>query len=165
MNAAHLHLLINHLPVIGTLFALLLLAYGLGRGKEDVVKASLWALVIAAVAGAAAYLTGEPAEEVVERVGGVSETLIERHEEAALWATIGTGLVGLFALAGLLLHRGREVSRGFGAVALAATLFVVGGMAWTANLGGQIRHLEIRSGAQGTVPTEIGRGERDDDDD
>ena len=146
MSGAHLHLILNHIPVLGAVFGLLLLAYGVVRRNDGVVRASFWTLAIVGMAGLAAYLTGEPAEEIVEELPGISEAILERHEEAALLATIGGGIVGLAALAGLLLHRTRSVGNAFSAVMLVLTLGLFGAMAWTANLGGQIHHAEIRGG-------------------
>jgi uncharacterized membrane protein len=147
MSGAHLHLIVNHIPVLGAVFGLLLLSYGVVKRNDGIVRAGLWTLAIVGLTGLAAYLTGEPAEEVVEHLPGISESVIERHEEAAYLATIGGGVVGLVAIAGLFLHRaGRPVGGRFSALMLLLTLGLFGGMAWTANLGGQIRHAEIRSG-------------------
>lgn len=41
MNEAQLHLLTNHLPVMGSLFTVLLLLWGLIR-KSDEIKRSPW---------------------------------------------------------------------------------------------------------------------------
>jgi len=46
MNAAHAHLLLNHIPILGMLFGLLLLLYALVRGNDDIKKASFGAFVI-----------------------------------------------------------------------------------------------------------------------
>lgn len=170
MDAAQLHLLLNHVPVVGAIFGLGLLAWGMLRGRDAVVRAALGALVIAGVAGVATYLSGEPAEEVVEEVAGVSEALIERHEETAIWATGGAVLAGVVALAALAVHRGRSVSRGFATLVLALALGTSGLMGWTAHLGGQIRHPEIRRGAVAvggeTSPGgELEEGHEDDDSD
>lgn len=167
MEAVQLHLLLNHVPVIGTIFGLALLAYGLLRDQNTVVRAALWALVITGVAGVATYLSGEPAEEVIEEMAGVSEALIERHEEMAYWATGGAVVVGLVALVMLTLYRTREVGRGFAAVVLALALGTSGLMGWTAHLGGQVRHSEIRAGAVAGGGESIREGEdheREDDD-
>ena len=170
MSGAHLHLILNHVPVLGAVFGLLLLAYGLLRRSDPVVRASLWTLAVVGIAGLAAYLTGEPAEEIVEDLPGISEAILERHEEVALLATIGGGIVGLVALAGLAFHRSRPVASGFSAVMLLLTLGLFGGMAWTANLGGQIHHAEIRGGASqamrdaGAADDEDGGDEADDED-
>ncbi|MEN9678688.1 MAG: hypothetical protein RIS76_4584, partial [Verrucomicrobiota bacterium] len=59
-------------------------------------------------------------EEVVESLPGDAKAIIERHDDAAV-----------YALSGILV--------------LGASVIVGGLMAWTANLGGEIRHSEIRS--------------------
>ena len=84
-------------------------------------------------------------EEMVEHLSGFSENLVEQHEEAALIATIGLSLLGIAALVGLF-YRG--VRRWYPKAVLLGALLVSGLMAWTANLGGQIRHTEIRPGTQ-----------------
>lgn len=163
MNAAHLHLLLNHLPVVGTLGCVLLLALAAVRGSPELARVSLGLFVLVALAGAAAYLTGEPAEETVEHAAGVSEALIERHQAAALVALVLLSAVGVLSLAELLAFRRRAVPRAALLVTLLAALLPAAAMAYTANLGGQIRHAEIRSGAPAAVhPAEAGEaGERD----
>jgi uncharacterized membrane protein len=147
MSPLHVHLLLNHVPVIGTVIALALLAWAVLRGDERVGRASLGLLAVLAAVAVVAFLTGEPAEEAVEGVAGIPEALVERHEEAALLATIALGVVGALALAALLRFRRRTLSRGAMLVVLALGVVPAGAMAWTANLGGQIRHSEIRPGA------------------
>ena len=147
MSPVHLHLLLNHVPVIGTVIALGLLAWAVLRGDERVGRASLALLALLAAVAVVAFLTGEPAEEAVEGVAGIPEALIERHEEAALLATIALGVTGVLALAALVLRRGRTLSRGAMLVLLALGVVPAGAMAYTANLGGQIRHTEIRPGS------------------
>jgi hypothetical protein len=164
MSGAHLHLILNHVPVLGAVFGLLLLSYGLIRRNDGVVRASLWTLVVVGIAGLAAYWTGEPAEEVVENLPGISEAILERHEEAAFLATIGGGIVGLIALAGLALHRSRPVAGAYSAVMLLLTGGLFGVMAWTGNLGGQIHHSEIRGGSVQALQDAGSTDEEDDDD-
>ena len=147
MSPLHLHLLLNHVPVIGTVIALGLLAWAVLRGDERIGRASFVLLAVLAAVAVVAFLTGEPAEEAVEGVAGIPEALVERHEEAALLATIALGVTGALSLAALLLRRGRTLSRGAMLLLLAVGLVPAGAMAYTANLGGQIRHSEIRPGA------------------
>jgi uncharacterized membrane protein YeaQ/YmgE (transglycosylase-associated protein family) len=164
MNPVHLHLLLNHLPVIGTVVAIALLGYAVLRRSPELVRVGLGMFVLLALAGAVVYLTGEPAEELVEGLPGVSEAILERHEEAALFATILLGVVGAVALGGLLAFRTRAtgIPRGFAAAALLLALLPAGAMGYTANLGGQIRHTEIRPGAvaAGDVAENEARGEQ-----
>ena len=67
MSPVHWHLLLNHVPVIGTILGVLLLAWGTIRKSEELKQASLSIFIGAAVIAIPAFLTGEPAEEVAER--------------------------------------------------------------------------------------------------
>ena len=155
MNATHLHLMLNHIPVIGTGFALLLLLVALAKRSDEWKKVSLWFFVLIALLTVPAYVTGEPAEDGVKGLPGIAKAVIEQHEEAAGVAFGGTALVGVLALTGLVrFRRGRPVPGWFaGAIVLLAV--IAGGlMAWAANLGGQVRHTEIRAGSASPQPTE-----------
>lgn len=66
MNLTHLHLLLNHLPVVGTICGAGLLAFTLSRRSNDLKRAALGLLVISALVAIPAYLTGEPAEDGVK---------------------------------------------------------------------------------------------------
>ncbi len=147
MNATHLHLMLNHLPVLGTAFGLGLLLFSLWRKSTELKKAALGVFVIVALAAVPVYLTGEPAEDGVESLPGVSKSIMEQHEEAAGAAFTGVVVLGVAALGGMILFRGgRALPVWFSVSSLVAALIVSGLMAWVANLGGQIRHSEIRAG-------------------
>lgn len=146
MDLTHIHLLLNHVPVLGVIFGFLLLAYALIKKSRDLRQASLSIFVFTGLISVVVYLTGEPAEETVEHLAGVSETMIESHEEAALLAMVGATSLGAIALGGLLASRwSKAIAKPLVAAALLGSLIVSGLLAWTANLGGQIRHSEIRS--------------------
>lgn len=151
MDAAHIHLLLNHVPVLGAVFGALLLAYAMARDSDDVCRAGLWTLGIAGAAAVVVYLTGEPAEELVEGLPGFSHDALERHEEIALWATISAAGVGVLAFLTLWVYRAGRVPGRFRAVLLVVALALAGVMGWVANSGGQVRHEEIRGDA---VPSE-----------
>ncbi len=156
MNATHLHLLLNHAPVLGTVFGLALLAFALWRKSEELKKTALGVFVIFALLAVPVYLTGEPAEHVAKQLPGASKPAIEQHEDAAGVAFTGVVVVGGAALTGLLLfRRGKIVPAWFCSGMLAASLIVSGLMAWTANLGGQIRHPEIRSNNNSPVASGV----------
>lgn len=80
MNGAHLHLMINHFPVVGLLFGLVMLVVAQLRRNSDLARTGLVALVIIAIITIPAYLTGEPAHDVVQHLTGISEEVLERHE-------------------------------------------------------------------------------------
>ena len=65
--------MLNHVPVIGTAFGLAMVGWALLRRSEELKKISLGVFVIVALLGIPAYLTGEPAEELVENLPGVSK--------------------------------------------------------------------------------------------
>lgn len=147
MNPAHLHLILNHFPVVTAILGFPLLLVALARRKEGLRDLALGVFVAAALLAAPAYYTGEPAEDVVEGRAGVSKDDIERHEEAAEIAALVVGIQGVMALIALILLRRRP---GLPAP-VAATLLVLSLagaflMARAANLGWMIRHSEIRSG-------------------
>lgn len=144
MNYAHLHLVLNHVPVVGTAFALALIFFAVLRNSDELRRASLLAVFVVALVAVPAFLTGEPAETAVERLPGVAASNISAHETAAGISLAFLGLAGLIALAGLTMFRGAAAipRRFFTAFAL-LVIVVCGLMAWTANLGGQIRHPEI----------------------
>lgn len=155
MNWAHIHLLLNHLPVVGTIFGVLLLLLALVRKSEELKRVGLGVLVLAALIALPVYFTGEPAEKVVEHLPGVAEPMIERHENAALFALLMAGGAGVVALAGLILFRRAEkLPRWIVAATLVLSLATSGLMGWTANLGGQTRHTEIRADFKAPAETE-----------
>jgi uncharacterized membrane protein len=146
MTTTHLHLLLNHVPVIGTAIGLLILLMGYFRKSDELKKAALILFTLATLVAVPTYLTGEPAEEAVESLPGVTKAVIEKHEEAAVVAFTGVVVLGVLSLGGLLRYRqGRMLPPWFTSATIVASLIVCGLMAWTANLGGQIRHTEIRS--------------------
>jgi uncharacterized membrane protein len=153
MNSIHLHLLLNHVPVIGAVLGLALLGVAYLRRSDELGKFALGAFVALGAVSIVVFLTGEPAEEVVEKLPGFSEALTERHEEAALVATIVMGVVGFLSLIGLVVFRSRALARWVVPAALVLALAATATMGYAANLGGQIRHTEIRVGS---VPATTG---------
>ena len=147
MDEVHLHLLLNHFPIIGTLFGVLFLAYGLFTKDKSILHAGLFVLFLMALLAIPTQLTGEGAEEAVERLG-VDHDVIHEHEEAAelaIWFMVG---LGLLALATLLISRrtsGRDtVLRGLYLATLILSVVVFVMMARVGNMGGEIRHTEVR---------------------
>lgn len=148
MNLVHLHLALNHVPVLGVVFGLALLAFAAVKKSRELTRVSLGVFVLIALLTAPAYLTGEPSEDAVENLPGVSKPIIEQHETAAGVAFGGVVVLGVASLVGLLLSRGnREISSWMRPAIITLAMVASGLMFWTANLGGQIRHTEIRSGA------------------
>ena len=149
MTGVQLHLVLNHLPVFGILFGFVVLALGVWRRNESWTRLALGVLVVVAITAALAMMTGEGAEEAVEHLPGVSESIIHEHEEAAELTAFITYALGAGALVGLWVFRRRAIPRVLSAMALVFTMVTTGFVAYTAHLGGQIRHTEIREAAAG----------------
>jgi len=144
--------MLTHLPVLGVLFGALLLVVGIVRQNDVLRRTALVVFVATGLLAGVTYLTGEPAEEAVEHLPGVSDAIVESHEDAALVATLAAAALAVIAAAGLIRYRkGKRISTGFATVALFVGIAVTAAMAWTANLGGQIRHAEIRSAVDSGV--------------
>ncbi|MBI5184869.1 MAG: hypothetical protein HZA01_03980 [Nitrospinae bacterium] len=152
MNAAHAHLLVNHLPVVGVLFAFLALVLSSIKKRDEMEWGALVLFVVVGIAVLPAYFSGEGAEKVVEHLPGVAEKLIENHEETAEAAAILTVITGLTALVGIFFRQHRtKVFLGL----YLLSLITGGTLAYTAKLGGEIRHQEIR---KDFVPVQKGQG-------
>jgi uncharacterized membrane protein len=152
INPAHLHIILNHIPVLGIPFGIALFIYGFLRKSQEIRTAALLVFVAVALVTIPTFLSGEAAEDMVEHLPGVSERLIENHEDAAKIALIATSILGGLSLIRLL------IPARFGAVrapetilVFALSLAVSGWLGWTGHLGGQIRHSEIRSSSFGLV--------------
>jgi len=146
MNAAHFHLAINHISVVGLLFGIIFLLLAMIKRNRTLGRAALWILVWMAVITVPIYLSGFSAEEMAETIPEISEDVVHAHEELAETAFISMIILGLVAVLGLVRFRGRKrISGMFLGITLLLTIIagvLVGG---AANKGGEIRHQEIRS--------------------
>lgn len=172
MDPTYFHLAMNHFPVMGAIFGVVILGWGIFRGSEEVKNLGLAVMVVTALVAIPVFLTGEPAEETVEGLPGVLETAIESHEDFAKFGLTTAIISGVVALVSLIYSWFRPAQGGIGRLmaigTLALSLITVGAMGWTAKLGGVIRHTEISGASQQTVrpEAEIKKGrEKDDDDD
>lgn len=163
MNAAHLHIVLVHFPVILVPVGALLLAFAIWRSNITLQTTAYCFFLGGAIIGGAAFLLGEDAEEIVEHLSGVMESTIEAHEEAsefAIWFTISLGILSVVALIGDRLRPILARDLQFPLMALAlATAATLG---YAAQLGGMIRHPEAFEAPTGSGENSQGH-ERDDD--
>lgn len=175
MNNAHLHLVVNHLPIIFPIVGLIVLIVGFIIKSEVVKRTSFFIFVLGAFASIAVMATGDGAEEAVENIAGISENLIHNHEEKAeLFAALsyvlgGISLFGIYASFKNLSFS--KIISFLVAILAVVTLFFA---QQAGNSGGEIRHSEIRTGNAAVNNTENGgenggneqgenEGEEDDD--
>ena len=149
MNVIQWHLMLNHVPVIGVLIGTALMFYACFKKNLDLQRFSLGLLFLLALITLPVYFTGEPVETLVESIAGISDTLVEPHEHAAKIALVGIEILGLISLAGLVVYRKAPgFPRRFLAVVLLGCIGVSLLMAWTAHLGGLIRHTELETASK-----------------
>src|SRR5437016_5140473 len=149
INLAHLHLLLNHFPTVGFGVGLGLFMVALAAKSDTLKQAGLGIFFLIALLTIVVYLSGNAADLAIGKLPGVSESLISVHEDAALLAYVFMELTGFAAFLGLwqLRRTAPTASWNLPAVALLAVVtFAL--MARAANLGGEIRHSEIRPAAQ-----------------
>lgn len=145
MNDAHFHLVVNHLPIVGVLIGFLVLLVGLILKNPQIKNTALGIFIFSALAAIAAFLTGEGAEEIVENLPGISETLIHKHEEyAEQFFTLMLILGGISLLTWFMEYKKFPFSKyGFIAVLLLSgiSIFISKDVGTS---GGEITHIEIR---------------------
>ena len=148
MNNAHLHLVVNHLPIIFPIVGVIILLIAIFT-KSHVSKRNAYIVfILGAVASVAAMATGEGAEDAIENIQGVSENLMHRHEEAAeIFAGMSYFLGAVSLLGFLTSYRNFSLDK-----LMPVTILIVAGVSLyfaqeAGRTGGEIRHTEIRSAA------------------
>lgn len=146
MNQTHIHLLITHLPIIGSILGALVLIHAIGVKSNQTKIAAYYIFVLSAIGAAIAYFTGEGAEESVENLQGVMEATIKTHEEFALFAFISLVVLGVAAIVALFVTFRESIwIRTTAFILLFIALISFGLVARTGYLGGQIRHTEVNA--------------------
>jgi len=146
MDATHIHLILTHFPIVGTFIGLLVMIYGLYAKNEEVQKTALAIFILMALFTIPVYLSGEQAEETVEHLPGMSERFIENHEELAEKAVLLMGLLGFVSLLTFMaIVRNFSSLKTLKLITFVVSLATAGLFAKVGNLGGQIRHTEIRA--------------------
>src|SRR2546426_12103479 len=84
MNLAHLHLLLNHFPTIGTMVAIGLFVASLIAKNDDLKRTSLGIFFVIALISLPTYVLGNAAQALIKGQAGVSAVLMAKHQDAAL---------------------------------------------------------------------------------
>jgi len=132
--------------------------------KSDAVKRTAFLIfIIGSLTSIAAMASGEGAEEIVEKISGVTENYIERHEESAELFSILTYILGGLSLLGLWASiKQKSFSNISNIIILIFAFVVIYFGKETGTTGGEIRHTEIRPDYQ--APTTNNKNETEDDD-
>ncbi|MBS1537361.1 MAG: hypothetical protein JST20_06395 [Bacteroidetes bacterium] len=154
MNQAHVHLVLNHLPIIFPLVGLLVMVGGIIL-RSDIIKRIAYSIfIIGALSAIVAFITGEGAEEVVEKVQGVSDQFIKAHEEIAdVFAALSYILGGISLIAFWANWKQKSFSNALSFSTVIFCLVVLFYAQKTGTSGGEIRHTEIRNSTSATPST------------
>ena len=167
MNYAHLHLLLNHIPVIGSIIAIGLFLMSFFGKNEDLRRSSYILFATVALFTIPTFMTGFAAVGMVKGPG--VDDLIRRHQGSALLSIWFMMILGTLALIGLWQSQTTKHPPRWNVIAvLIFSLLTVGLISRTSNTGGDIRHPEDRPGnsitvKEGTVGSMISAVEPDPD--
>jgi uncharacterized membrane protein len=154
-NFAHLHLLLNHFPIIGTMVGLGLFVLSFIEKNQDLRRASYIVFAAMALIAIPTFLTGYSAWILIKGPGLNADPLIARHQGSAMLSFWFMEFTGAFALVGLWqTQRLSRLPRWNVAAVLVLSVFTVALMARTGNTGGDIKHEELRDASAKTVVTE-----------
>jgi uncharacterized membrane protein len=143
VNLAHVHLVLNHFPIIGTIVGLGLFLVSFVGENHDLKKASLIIFAVMALLSLPTFFSGVGAQGAIQDLPGVSADLIDRHEGAAILAFFFMELTGAFSLIALWQsHKLSKPPRSNVIAVLLLSLMTVGLMARVGTTGGDIRHPE-----------------------
>jgi uncharacterized membrane protein len=149
---SHIHIILNHFPTVGFVFALFFFIFGMVIDNRIMKQSALVIFVMCGVLGATTYVTGASAMWALtdpQPYGPVTQARINAHRDLALASLFGLGFTG--CLSYIELWRFRTLGRlnktvlytilGLAVVTLAL-------MAETGHRGGMINHPEIREAGE-----------------
>ena len=164
MNEAHLHMVVNHFPIIGILLGFGVLVAGIVLKNDSVKNTAYCLFIVGAIFAAISMATGEGAEEMVEDMPSVGKHIIHEHEEMAEKLAIVLYVLGVVSILGLYTTIKKHAKAKLVSY-LALTIAVVGiflGIR-TGTTGGEVRHTEIRDAADSTSTSQSSAKEEHED--
>lgn len=146
MDATHAHLLTNHIPILGSIFGIVLLIVGMLLKNKSVEITAISTILLASIFTIPVYLSGEEAEHKVEHLEGVSEFELEEHEEHAelsLWLMLIGGGFALMTIASYKVASKLTKTARISTLIVTSAAFI--SLIPLANHGGKITHSELRN--------------------
>jgi uncharacterized membrane protein len=145
MNAAHVHLVTNHIPFFSILFGTLATIWYYQTREKAALRIFVSLFLVGAISAVIAVQSGERAETTAKELPGVTHELIHEHEEMGEKAQIAAIILGVLAVITLGASKNRRTYLNrlvfLTAIVGIATTILMARAAW---LGGQVRHTEIR---------------------
>ena len=143
-NASHLHLMLNHIPIIGTIIVLFFFTFAVIYKRENNIKQSFIFYIAIAIMAEFVFATGDPSAEIIKKIGGINESLIEEHENYAFISLMFFILMGVISMYALYLYKKSKIVPAWLKYSAVVISFIsVLSVAYTAKTGGEIMHPEI----------------------
>jgi uncharacterized membrane protein len=144
MNDAHVHMVVNHFPIIGLFFGIGILLFGIIKKNPLLINTAYIIFIFCMIMGKISMFTGEKAEDIVENLG-ISHDLIHEHEELAEGFMKVMYALGFASVLGLFVNS-KKHPKALLLSFLVAVIAVVAVIMSTSvgTSGGEIRHTEIR---------------------
>jgi hypothetical protein len=153
ITPAHLHVALNHIPIIGLAVACIPVLIGILFHSRAALASGLLAVILCAGTMPAIIETGEAAQEsfvdgsIEPGMDAMGKEAFREHSGRAKFTAPVVYAAGILALAALitLIKFPRQAAWGSWAVLLGVA-FSIALSIWTAEAGGRIRHPEFRPG-------------------
>lgn len=152
----YVHMIINHFPTVGFVFAIAFLLIGLATRNDLMTRGSLVVFVLCGVVGVPTYVSGTATMWALTQPPRpeISKAVINAHRDIALLSLFGLAFTG--GAAWVELWRTKyfgHFSKTSLTLVLAFAIVTLGVMAETGHRGGQINHPEIRVATE-VLPTD-----------
>ena len=145
MNDAHLHMVLNHFPIIGSIFGLGILIAGLFLNNNTLKNTAYFIFIIAAIFSFFSMSTGEGAEEIVEDFPNIGHQIIHEHEEIAEKFAVIMYVLGFISVICLYAnYKNHPKSKLISFLAFTIAIIAVILAQQVGTTGGEVRHTEIR---------------------
>jgi uncharacterized membrane protein len=159
-SGPHLHILLNHLPSLGSVVALGLYLLSFYLKSEKLQQASIMTFLALALLAIPTYLSGAASRWAIQNRADldIMPGLIFAHQNAAVIACLFIGLTGSFSWFALWQYRrwGKIPDWNKMSILVFGALTVIQ-MIRTGSIGGRISHPEVRSGLEAvSAPGEPG---------
>ncbi len=145
MNNAHLHLIINHLPLTFVISGLILMLCGFLFKSEIIQRTAFAVYFMAALVGFATFYTGEGAKKHIAGMKGIDGHLMATHQETAYMFLMFLYILGMVSFIGLWANwQKKPYSKIIAFLAMGCLIGVLYYAIPAGATGGEIRHPEIR---------------------
>ncbi|MCF6132116.1 hypothetical protein [Flavobacterium wongokense] len=145
MNDAHYHLVVNHFPIIGTIFGLGIMIAGMLLKNNTVKNVSYVIFIVAAIFAFLSLKTGGSAAGVVKGMPDITKERIHEHADVAHKLAYVLYFTALLSLLGLYANIKNHSKAAL--ISFLTFIFACLGVFLAQHVGtsgGEIRHTEIR---------------------